>query len=134
MLRFISGIGLAGQLGSAITLVSELAEKEKRGYYNTVIADLGLLGAIFASLLSFILHWRTMYFIGGVLGLILLLLRYNTVESEIFKEKDKILKKESLLNKIKNSSEFLEYIKNMFMIFTRYIRILVLGIADIVSF
>jgi MFS family permease len=121
-------------LGSAITLVSELAEKEKRGYYNTVIADLGLLGAIFASLLSFILHWRTMYFIGGVSGLILLLLRYNTLESEIFKEKDKILKKESLLNTMKNSSEFLEYIKNMFMIFTRYIRILGLGIPDIVSF
>jgi putative MFS transporter len=141
ILRFIAGIGLAGQLGSAITLVSELAEKEKRGYYNTIIAALGLLGAIFASLLSFILHWRTMYFIGGVLGLVLLLLRYNTLESEIFKEKNKIYKKESLLNKIKNLNEFFgyiknmfmismsyKYIKNMFMIFIRYIIILVLGI------
>jgi len=128
ILRFIAGIGLAGQLGSAITLVSELAEKEKRGYYNTIIAALGLLGAIFASLLSFIFHWRTMYFIGGVLGLLLLLLRYNTLESEIFKEKDKIYKKESLANKIKNLNEFFEYIKNMFMIFIRYIRILAVGI------
>lgn len=128
ILRFIAGIGLAGQLGSAITLVSELAEKEKRGYYNTIIAALGLLGAIFASLLSFIFHWRTMYLIGGVLGLILLLLRYNTLESEIFKEKDKIYKKESLANKIKNLNEFFEYIKNIFMIFIRYIRILAVGI------
>ncbi len=128
ILRFIAGIGLAGQLGSAITLVSELAEKEKRGYYNTIIAALGLLGAIFASLLSFIFHWRTMYFIGGVLGLLLLLLRYNTLESEIFKEKDKIYKKESLANKIKNLNEFFEYIKNIFMIFIRYIRILAVGI------
>jgi MFS family permease len=128
ILRFIAGIGLSGQLGSAITLVSELAEKEKRGYYNTIIAALGLLGAIFASLLSFIFHWRIMYLIGGVLGLILLLLRYNTLESEIFKEKDKIHKKESLLNKMKNLNEFFEYIKNMFIIFIRYIRILVLGI------
>jgi putative MFS transporter len=128
ILRFIAGLGLAGQLGSAITLVSELAEKEKRGYYNTIIAALGLLGAIFASLLSFILHWRTMYLIGGVLGLILLLLRYNTLESEIFKEKDKIYKKESLANKMKNPNEFFEYIKNIFMIFIRYIRILTVGI------
>jgi len=128
ILRFIAGIGLAGQLGSAITLVSELAEKEKRGYYNTIIAALGLLGAIFASLLSFIFHWRTMYLIGGVLGLILLLLRYNTLESEIFKEKDKIYKKESLANKTKNLNEFFEYIKNIFMIFIRYIRILAVGI------
>jgi MFS transporter, putative metabolite:H+ symporter len=128
ILRFIAGIGLAGQLGSAITLVSELAEKEKRGYYNTIIAALGLLGAIFASLLSFIFHWRTMYLIGGVLGLILLLLRYNTLESQIFKEKDKIYKKESLANKMKNLNEFFEYIKNIFMIFIRYIRILAVGI------
>jgi len=128
ILRFIAGIGLAGQLGSAITLVSELAEKEKRGYYNTVIAALGLLGAIFASLLSFIFHWRTMYFIGGFLGLILLLLRYNTLESEIFKEKDKITKKEFLVNKKKNPNEFFKYIKNLFMLFLRYIRILVVGI------
>jgi len=128
ILRFIAGIGLAGQLGSAITLVSELAEKEKRGYYNTIIAALGLLGAIFASLLSFILHWRTMYFIGGVLGLVLLLLRYNTLESEIFKEKNKIYNKESLVNKMKNPNEFFGYIKNIFMIFIRYIRILAVGI------
>ncbi len=112
ILRFIAGIGLAGQLGSAITLVSELAEKEKRGYYNAIIASLGLLGALFASLLSFLIHWRIMYFIGGVLGLLLLLLRYNTLESEIFKKEkeEENIQKGNIILLIKNFKTFLRYL------------------------
>ncbi len=114
ILRFIAGIGLAGQLGSAITLVSELAEKEKRGYYNAVIASLGLLGALFASLLSFFIHWRIMYLIGGILGLLLLLLRYNTLESEIFKKEQKEeenIPKGNIILLIKNFNTFFRYLK-----------------------
>lgn len=129
ILRFIAGIGLAGQLGSAITLVSEVAEKEKRGYYNAVIASLGILGAIFASLLSFVLHWRIMYFLGGILGLALLLLRYNTLESDLFqnqKNKENLKNKKSSLSI--STKYFLIYIKKISNLAYRYIKILLIGI------
>ena len=119
-------------MGSAITIVSELAEKEKRGYYNTIIAALGLLGAIFASLLSFIFHWRIIYFIGGILGLFFL--RYNTLESEIFKEKDKIHKKECSAKKMKNLNEFFEYIKKYVYDFYKVYKNLSIGYTDMVRF
>ena len=83
--RFIAGIGLAGELGAGITLVSELISKEKRGIATSLVAGVGLTGAIAAFFIAQQFEWRTCYFIGGGLGLLLLLLRISVFESGMFK-------------------------------------------------
>lgn len=92
-IRFLAGLGLAGELGAAITLVSEVMTKENRGYGTMVIVILGALGAVFAALISK-MHlalfgfetWQTAYLIGGCLGLLLLFLRFGTFESGMFEQ------------------------------------------------
>lgn len=84
--RFIAGIGLAGELGAGITLISELLPKEKRGVATSMVAGIGLTGAVAAYFISQAFHWRTCYFIGGGLGLSLLLLRVSVFESGLFKD------------------------------------------------
>ena len=83
--RFITGIGLAGELGAGITLVSELLSKEKRGIATSFVAGIGLTGAVFAFFIKQNFEWRTCYFIGGGLGFMLLLLRVGVLESGMFK-------------------------------------------------
>ena len=83
--RFIAGIGLAGELGAGITLVSELIPKEKRGVATSLVAGVGLLGAVFAYFIAQYFDWRTCYFIGGGLGFMLLLLRISVFESGMYK-------------------------------------------------
>jgi len=83
--RFVAGIGLAGELGAGITLVSELLPKEKRGVATSLVAGIGLTGAVVAYFISRSFHWTTCYFIGGGLGLSLLLLRVSVFESGMFK-------------------------------------------------
>ena len=83
--RFIAGIGLAGELGTGITLVSETIAKEKRGLATTVVASVGIAGAVAAGLIAEIFDWRTCYFIGGGLGLALLAVRIGVTESGMFK-------------------------------------------------
>jgi putative MFS transporter len=82
--RFIAGIGLAGELGAGVTLVCELISKEKRGYATSFIAGVGLTGAILAFFISKEFSWRTCYFVGGGLGLLLLCLRISVYESGMF--------------------------------------------------
>lgn len=89
VIRFIAGIGLAGELGAGITLVSELLPKEKRGIGTSVVAGIGLTGAVVAYFIAEWFDWRTCYFIGGGLGLILLLLRLRVFESGLFKKMEK---------------------------------------------
>lgn len=84
MCRFIAGIGLAGELGAGITLVSELLPKEKRGIATSMVAGIGLSGAIVAYFLKQTFEWRTCYFIGGGLGFLLLILRVSVSESGMF--------------------------------------------------
>ncbi|MFZ9519351.1 MAG: MFS transporter [Silvanigrellaceae bacterium] len=84
ILRFIAGVGLAGELGAAITLVSEVLGKELRSAAAGVVAGFGLLGSVAAALIGEKLSWRWAYGIGGVLGLVLLFVRLKTGESEIF--------------------------------------------------
>src|SRR5690606_22494605 len=81
LIRFVAGIGLAGELGAGITLVSETMHKEKRGYGTMIVAGVGVLGAILAYYISEWFDWRTAYFVGGGMGLLLLLLRIGTFES-----------------------------------------------------
>lgn len=83
--RFIAGIGLAGELGAGITLVSELTPKDKRGVATSLVAGVGLTGAVFAYFLAQYFDWRTCYFIGGGLGFVLLLLRISVFESGMYK-------------------------------------------------
>lgn len=86
ILRFIAGIGLAGELGAGITLVAEILPKHVRGYGTSLVAGLGLLGAVLASLMVEWFDWRIAYFIGGGLGMLLLLLRLSVKESGVFKK------------------------------------------------
>ena len=83
-IRFIAGLGLAGELGAGITLVSELTPKEKRGVATSMVAGIGLTGAVVAFIMKENFHWRTCYFIGGGLGLMLLILRISVFESGMF--------------------------------------------------
>jgi MFS family permease len=83
-IRFIAGLGLAGELGAGITLVSELISKEKRGIATSMVAGIGLTGAVVAFIMKENFHWRTCYFIGGGMGLLLLLLRVSVFESGMF--------------------------------------------------
>ncbi len=86
VLRFIAGIGLAGELGAAITLVAEVLPKEIRGYGTAIVAGVGLSGAVFAGLVAEFLSWKMAYFTGGVLGLLVLFTRVRLVESGLFSE------------------------------------------------
>jgi MFS transporter, putative metabolite:H+ symporter len=89
ILRFIAGVGLAGELGAGITLVSEIMDKEKRGWGTTIVASVGICGAIAAGIIAQYFDWRTAYIIGGVMGLALLALRIGVTESGMFKSLDK---------------------------------------------
>ncbi|MFL5744446.1 MAG: MFS transporter [Niastella sp.] len=84
--RFLTGVGLAGELGAGITLVSELLPKEKRGIGTSLVAGVGLTGAVVAFFFKQNFHWRTCYFIGGGLGFLLLMLRVGVLESGMFKD------------------------------------------------
>ena len=86
LVRFFAGVGLAGELGAGITLVSELVHKDKRGISTSMVAGIGLTGAVLAYFLSREFDWRICYFIGGGLGLCLLVLRITVFESGMFKE------------------------------------------------
>jgi putative MFS transporter len=90
VVRFITGVGLAGELGAGITLVSEYMPKEKRGLATSLVAGIGLSGAVFAYFIKVQFGasaegWRTCYFIGGGLGFLLLLLRVGVLESGMYK-------------------------------------------------
>ena len=84
--RFLAGIGLAGELGAGVTLVAELLPKRLRGYGTTIIAGIGILGAVVAGITGELLPWRYSYFIGGVLGLLLLAIRISVSESALFSQ------------------------------------------------
>lgn len=84
VLRFVAGVGLAGELGAGITLVSELVSKERRGFATTLVAAVGIMGAVAAYFVTQQVDWRSAYLIGGLLGIALLFLRVGVVESGMF--------------------------------------------------
>ena len=87
LMRFLAGVGLAGELGASITLVCEMLPKEKRGLAASVIAVVGVFGAITAFFVyQAFQDWRLCFYIGGGMGLLLLFLRANVMESGMFDE------------------------------------------------
>jgi putative MFS transporter len=82
--RFIAGFGLAGELGAALTLVSEMVDRHQRGTATTLVATLGVMGAVAAAIVGELVSWRTAYLIGGGLGLALLVLRVRLPDSAMF--------------------------------------------------
>lgn len=113
LFRFIAGIGLAGELGAGITLVSESLPKELRAIGTSLVAGFGLLGAVVAGLTANATDWTTSYFIGGGLGLMLLVLRIGVVESGIYKdiEKNSTVQKGNFFSFFTNYNRFVRYIK-----------------------
>ena len=115
VIRFIAGLGLAGELGAGITLTAEILPKEKRGLAGTIIATCGVLGGISAALLSKVItDWRTLYFIGGGIGLVLLALRVSVSESSMFASLEKTTTlRGNYLHFFNNKNRFFRYIKGM---------------------
>ncbi len=112
VLRFVAGIGLAGELGAGITLVAEILPKEVRGFGTSLVAAFGLLGAVLANIIAELFDWRTAYFIGGGLGLLLLLLRVSIRESGIYeKVKAGIAKKGNFFHLFTVRTVFIKYIR-----------------------
>lgn len=87
--RFIAGVGLAGELGAGITLVAEVMTKENRGYGTTIVASFGIFGAVVGGIVAKLFDWRTAYYIGGGLGIALLILRVSAYESGMFHQSKK---------------------------------------------
>lgn len=83
-LRLLAGIGLAGELGAAITLVAEVMPQKTRGFGTAVVAGVGILGAVAAAIIGDLFDWKIAYIVGGVMGLCLLGLRAGLLESDMF--------------------------------------------------
>ena len=111
--RLIAGIGLAGELGAGITLVTESLPKEKRGYGTMIVASVGVSGAVVAYLVYQIFQdWRLCYYAGGVLGLLLLFLRISISESGMFKKvQESDEKKGDFLSLFTNKKRFSKYVQ-----------------------
>jgi MFS family permease len=116
--RFVAGFGLAGELGAGITLVAEIMPKEKRGYATTIVAAVGVSGAVVGFFVAELFNWRTSFFVGGGLGLLLLFLRIGVSESGMF---GKIKKQET------KRGDFLSLFINRKRLM-KYLRIIVIGI------
>lgn len=110
IVRLIAGIGLAGELGAGITLVTETLSKEKRGYGTMMVAVIGLFGAVAAATVAKY-GWRNAYFVGGGLGIVLLLLRLGTFESGMYKNvAQSEVSKGNLLMLFNNGKRFRKYL------------------------
>ncbi len=110
--RFVAGLGLAGELGAGITLVSELLPKEKRGLGTSMVAAIGLSGAVIAYFTYQVTgDWRLCYKIGGCLGILLLFLRISVVESGMFKMiKEKNISRGNFFMFFTNANRFKKYL------------------------
>lgn len=115
-LRFIAGVGLAGELGAGITLALETLPKEIRGYGTTVIVTFGLLGAVLANVVSRTFEWHIAYFIGGGLGIALLIARVSVLESGMFLEtKEKGVRRGDFLQLFRTASRLRRFLGCIFL-------------------
>lgn len=114
VLRFIAGFGLAGELGAGITLVTEILPGKIRGYGATLVATMGVLGALLAYLVSTLFDWRASYFIGGGLGLLLMVMRIKVFESGIFlKLKETNVKRGDIRMLFNNKARLIKYVTSI---------------------
>ncbi len=116
IIRFIAGVGLAGELGSGVTLVAESMSVEKRGYGTILVATLGALGAVAAGLAGDFLPWRQAFLVAGIAGFVLLALRLKTMETGVFiAAKQQKVAKGSFLLIFKSPHRTLKYIACILM-------------------
>ncbi|MGB4820732.1 MAG: MFS transporter, partial [Saprospiraceae bacterium] len=109
--RFIAGLGLAGELGVGITLVSEVMTKERRGMGASIVSGIGIIGAVLGFLVADAFDWRIAYYVGGGLGLALLVLRISVYESGMFhRAKEENVKRGDFLSLFTDSKRFLKYL------------------------
>jgi MFS family permease len=114
LLRFIAGFGLAGELGAGITLVAEILPKAIRGYGTTLVATMGVLGAILAYVITYLFEWRMSFFIGGGLGIVLLILRISVFESGMFEKlKVRNIKRGNLVMLFGNKVRLIKYMNSI---------------------
>ncbi|MES2518005.1 MAG: MFS transporter [Bacteroidota bacterium] len=114
LLRFVAGVGLAGELGAGITLVSEILPKELRALGSSLVAGVGLFGAVVAYFtVKELGGWRNAYFVGGGLGITLLLLRISVFESGMFEnlKQQKHIKKGNFFALFTNKDRLSRYLK-----------------------
>ncbi len=112
--RFIAGFGLAGELGGGITLVTEVLPRELRGYGTTLISTVGVFGAVIGGLVAQKVDWHTAYFIGGGLGLVLLVLRMSVAESGMFRQlktEAQHVPRGNFLMLFTNGARFMKYLR-----------------------
>lgn len=111
IIRFIAGLGLAGELGAGITLIAETMDKETRGYGTMIVVAFGALGAVLAAAIAARFDWQWAYVIGGVLGLGLLALRMGAMESGMFQQvKNSDVPKGAFLSLFTNGKRFYKYL------------------------
>ncbi len=112
VLRFIAGFGLAGELGAGLTLVSELLPKEKRSMAIALVAGFGIFGAVSAYFINELFNWHICFYIGGGLGLLLLIMRISVHESGLYKTaKQADVQHGNFLMFFNNKERFLRYLK-----------------------
>lgn len=111
-LRFVAGFGLSGELGAGLTLVSELLPKEKRSMAVSIVTGFGIFGAVSAFFINEMFHWRTCYYIGGGMGIVLLLMRVRVHESGLYKfAKEAHVQHGNFFMFFNNRERFFRYIK-----------------------
>jgi MFS transporter, putative metabolite:H+ symporter len=116
VLRFIGGIGLAGELGAGITLVSEVLPTRLRGYGTTLVATVGLMGAVLANFIAKKFDWQIAYFIGGGLGIVLLVARVSIFESGVFlKLKEQTVQRGNFFQLFSNATRFKKFVGSVFI-------------------
>lgn len=114
--RFIAGLGLAGELGAGITLVTETMHKDKRGIGTMIIVTFGALGAVVASIIGKMFDWKVAYITGGCLGLVLLLLRAGTFESGMFENtKSTKVRRGDLMMLFNSKDRFFKFLSCIFI-------------------
>lgn len=112
LLRLIAGIGLAGELGAGITLVAEILPKEIRGYGTSIVASVGVLGAVLAYFVADMFDWRMAYIIGGGLGVALLVLRFNVFESGMFsRAKEENISRGNFFALFTSTTKLMKYVR-----------------------
>jgi len=118
VLRFISGFGLAGELGAGITLVSESMSKERRGYGTMIVATVGVFGAVVAGFMGDVItNWRYSFYLGGAMGLALLILRIGIFESGMFAhvKSDETVTRGNILQLFSNTKNLRKYLCIIFV-------------------